>query len=298
MTQHATATRRAERSRMTAPGRLRLFFHIGLSRVSLVNSLASMAYPYQPYPAGGPPYQPAPYGAYEQPYNPAPYAGGPGYGPPGGGYEEIRTIFVTGFPEDTAERELINMCRFLPDYEVRSVPPLLLDKWRHRLRVRCRFWAVHGFVCSTCMCKLMLQARDRVPSVVTPRLCSAESCAPGSARPGRERVFAVPCTQFRGDLSGHRASCVNLPAGVAGCLHENERHNRSGLHPVSQPRWCRACHGPVERRRVRFHILSSCLCNRILQNFSPTAQLSSTATGMSAIALSRAVPLEARQEKL
>lgn len=93
-----------------------------------------MSYPYQQYqpagPAAGPPYQPAAYGGYAEPaYNPAPYNPGPAaYGPPGGygGGDEIRTIFVTGFPEDTHERELINMCRFLPDYEVRSVPAVLL----------------------------------------------------------------------------------------------------------------------------------------------------------------------------
>lgn len=36
------------------------------------------------------------------------------YGAP----DEIRTIFITGFPEDVKERELNNMLRFLPGYQV------------------------------------------------------------------------------------------------------------------------------------------------------------------------------------
>lgn len=34
--------------------------------------------------------------------------------------DELRTIFVTGFPQDVKERELMNLCRFMPGYEVRS----------------------------------------------------------------------------------------------------------------------------------------------------------------------------------
>jgi hypothetical protein len=32
--------------------------------------------------------------------------------------DELRTIFVTGFPADVKERELANLCRFMPGYEV------------------------------------------------------------------------------------------------------------------------------------------------------------------------------------
>lgn len=31
---------------------------------------------------------------------------------------QVRTIFVTGFPDDVKERELNNLLRFLPGYEV------------------------------------------------------------------------------------------------------------------------------------------------------------------------------------
>lgn len=33
-----------------------------------------------------------------------------------GAPDEIRTIFITGFPQDIKERELNNLCRFLPGY--------------------------------------------------------------------------------------------------------------------------------------------------------------------------------------
>ncbi len=45
------------------------------------------------------------------------YAAAPAYG----GYanpDEPRTLFVTGFPPDVKERELNNLLRFLPGYEV------------------------------------------------------------------------------------------------------------------------------------------------------------------------------------
>ena len=72
---------------------------------------------YAPYPVG--PGQGAdPYGGSYGGYGADPgyvsYGGGPAYG----SSDEIRTIFITGFPEDIKERELINMCRFLPDFEV------------------------------------------------------------------------------------------------------------------------------------------------------------------------------------
>lgn len=34
--------------------------------------------------------------------------------------DEVRTVFITGFPDDVKERELNNMLRFLPGYEVRG----------------------------------------------------------------------------------------------------------------------------------------------------------------------------------
>jgi hypothetical protein len=37
--------------------------------------------------------------------------------------DELRTIFVTGFPQDVRERELMNLCRFMPGYEVRCRLP-------------------------------------------------------------------------------------------------------------------------------------------------------------------------------
>lgn len=40
--------------------------------------------------------------------------------------DEVRTVFITGFPEDVRERELNNMLRFLPGYEVR-----LGRAWQH-----------------------------------------------------------------------------------------------------------------------------------------------------------------------
>ncbi|CAD7697713.1 unnamed protein product [Ostreobium quekettii] len=59
---------------------------------------------------------------YEVPYG---YDPASGYGPPGAcdasAYasqgDEIRTIFLTGFPDDVKERELNNMLRFLPGYQ-------------------------------------------------------------------------------------------------------------------------------------------------------------------------------------
>jgi hypothetical protein len=34
----------------------------------------------------------------------------------------VRTIFITGFPTDVKERELNNLLRFLPGYEVHGFP--------------------------------------------------------------------------------------------------------------------------------------------------------------------------------
>lgn len=105
-----------------------------------------MAAPYdysQYHPGGNPtaadPYQApphqVPYGQAPPPgaYPPNAYAPAAGYGPPQpyggyppsafgpqptfGGGDEVRTIFITGFPSDVKERELNNLLRFLPGYE-------------------------------------------------------------------------------------------------------------------------------------------------------------------------------------
>ena len=49
------------------------------------------------------------------PVMPLAYAMPPQQGPPGGG-DELRTIYITGFPPDMRERELNNLLRFLPGY--------------------------------------------------------------------------------------------------------------------------------------------------------------------------------------
>lgn len=79
---------------------------------------------YQPPPAAD---TYAPYGSYAPPpaYYPPPYGAPPqaAYGgpPPGaGGVDEVRTVFISGFPADVKERELNNLLRFLPGYEVRG----------------------------------------------------------------------------------------------------------------------------------------------------------------------------------
>ncbi|GIL93367.1 hypothetical protein Vretifemale_20767 [Volvox reticuliferus] len=73
--------------------------------------------PPPPDPYGHPPpsyssYAPPPY-SYPPPYSAPPpsYSSGPS------GTDEVRTIFVTGFPADVKERELNNLLRFLPGYE-------------------------------------------------------------------------------------------------------------------------------------------------------------------------------------
>lgn len=53
------------------------------------------------------------YGAYAAvPYGAAAAAVVPGYGS-----EDLRTVFITGFPNDVKERELNNLLRFIPGYE-------------------------------------------------------------------------------------------------------------------------------------------------------------------------------------
>ncbi|GLC43993.1 hypothetical protein PLESTB_000217700 [Pleodorina starrii] len=73
--------------------------------------------PPPPDPYGHPPpsygnYAPPPY-SYPPPYSapPASYPSGPA------GADEVRTIFVTGFPADVKEREFNNLLRFLGGYE-------------------------------------------------------------------------------------------------------------------------------------------------------------------------------------
>ena len=86
--------------------------------------LTAMSYDYSAY--GAPPpaaeaynpyaYAPPAYGAPPPAYNyPPPAAYG---GAPPGGVDEVRTVFITGFPGDVKERELNNLLRFLPGYEV------------------------------------------------------------------------------------------------------------------------------------------------------------------------------------
>lgn len=82
------------------------------------------AYPAAMQPAYDPnTYAPVPAAAYTA--APAPhYTTSPGQAPYGQPYnrDEPRTVFVTGFPQDAKERELINMCRFMPGYEARPFP--------------------------------------------------------------------------------------------------------------------------------------------------------------------------------
>eukprot|EP00798_Chlamydomonas_sp_ICE-L_P018561 gene18561-25070_t len=107
------------------------------SNASKLATAAGYGYGSAPPGQGPPPAYGGPPPAYGAPaaYG-APPAGGYGYppvGPPGGAYmppggtpagavkydadgQEIRTIFITGFPDDVKERELNNMCRFLPGY--------------------------------------------------------------------------------------------------------------------------------------------------------------------------------------
>ncbi len=110
----------------------------GTNCVTILNKMSydqppSYAGGYQPPPAGAPPPNPYPQGPPPPAYGhasygaPPPYSYPPPYGaPPHGSYpppggaplDEVRTIFVTGFPPDVKERELNNLLRFLPGYEV------------------------------------------------------------------------------------------------------------------------------------------------------------------------------------
>ena len=77
---------------------------------------------YTPVAAAAPAADPYQHSAYAHPppsYAPAPqYASyAPAYGA-GANPDELRTVFITGFPADVKERELNNLLRFLPGYEV------------------------------------------------------------------------------------------------------------------------------------------------------------------------------------
>lgn len=87
----------------------------------------------QPPPNYGPPHGYAPpgpgaYGGYppQQMYGPphgGPQPQGQGHNPspwPAGNPDDLRTLFVSGFPVDVKERELNNLLRFMPGYEVGS----------------------------------------------------------------------------------------------------------------------------------------------------------------------------------
>ena len=89
-----------------------------------------MAAPYdytQPYgaPPGFPPAYGAPPAYPPLAYPPPAFPGYPTYGAPPPAYgappasaDEVRTIFISGFPADVKDRELNNLMRFLPGYEV------------------------------------------------------------------------------------------------------------------------------------------------------------------------------------
>lgn len=60
------------------------------------------------------------YGAPVAPYGYGAVPAAPVVPPYGGGYgsaDELRTVFITGFPNDIKERELNNLLRFIPGYE-------------------------------------------------------------------------------------------------------------------------------------------------------------------------------------
>eukprot|EP00891_Asterochloris_glomerata_P004342 jgi/Astpho2/4342/Aster-07431 len=82
---------------------------------------APVAYPgYDPSAYQGAPAGPAPAAPGYDPYA-AQYAQPPAYAQAAPAYyghpDEVRTVFITGFPDDIKERELNNLLRFLPGYE-------------------------------------------------------------------------------------------------------------------------------------------------------------------------------------
>ncbi len=71
--------------------------------------------------------------------------------------DEVRTVFITGFPEDVRERELNNMLRFLPGYEVRP-------RWeRQRGRLSAHAAALRA-VAGPPACRCMHHRRRVVPA--------------------------------------------------------------------------------------------------------------------------------------
>lgn len=84
----------------------------------------------------------------------APRSGPQDYFRGGAGAEEIQTVFISGFPSDTKERELVNLLRFLPGYEVRLLPGG--GGWR-RLRAGCPW-------CGEWRKKLVGGAREALPT--------------------------------------------------------------------------------------------------------------------------------------
>ena len=139
--------------------------------------------------AAAPTYDASAYAAVAQPYQPVAYSPAPAYGVPGYGRDELRTIFVTGFPEDVREREVKNMCRFIPGYEVR----VLLTRCHN---VNC---AVHGgsdarswymsFVC--CSFDSSTQVAAMFPTRGLP--CFDCACAVWHSQPLR---FVALCTMY------------------------------------------------------------------------------------------------------
>jgi hypothetical protein len=62
-----------------------------------------------------------------------------------GGYgtDELRTVFITGFPNDIKERELNNLLRFIPGYEASQM------NWKNG--------QASGYVLVNCCCDLQEQ---------------------------------------------------------------------------------------------------------------------------------------------
>ena len=155
--------------------------------------------------ASYPPYDPS---AYQQPaaYPPAAadpnaayYAAAPppAYGapPPAYGYQphpdEVRTLFLTGFPEDVKERELNNLLRFLPAYEVR---------WRRVQRLLGSWETVHT------TCTTLLEAAE---------LChTGISNAPQEWHGTRICLISKWCCgkSSCGQFAQHGVSCHTLPS--------------------------------------------------------------------------------------
>ena len=108
-----------------------------------------------------------PYPAYHAPPPVAGYAPAGAYAPGPGAVEDLRTVFVTGFPNEVKERELNNLLRFLPGYEVRAA---------HHLEARSLCWTL-------LMPRLLMQASQlnwRGGQVRAPGGAAACGAAPAS----------------------------------------------------------------------------------------------------------------------